>query len=282
MAAALPYRGRFAPTPSGPLHLGSLVAALASYLDARAHHGDWLVRIEDIDEPRSVPGAAEVILEQLHDHGLLWQSEVIYQSQRKARYQQVIEHLQEANLTYLCNCTRQQIKARGPHYQGYCRERQLAPGKHAVRFRNNATINSFSDRLLGLLAVDAEAAAEDFLLFRRDGLFTYQLAVVVDDIDQHITDIVRGADLIEATPWQLLLWQQLSERQPAFAHVPLVTDAKGRKLSKQNHAPALSAQRVVEQLQQACSYLQLPLHGAKTRGDILQQATVAWQRRWLP
>jgi glutamyl-Q tRNA(Asp) synthetase len=282
MVAALPYRGRFAPTPSGPLHLGSLVAALASYLDARAHHGDWLVRIEDIDEPRSVPGAAELILEQLQDHGLVWQSEVIWQSQRKPRYQQILEQLQQAQLTYRCQCTRQQIKARGAHYDGYCRERQVPPGNHAVRFRNNGSINSFSDRLLGLVSVHAEAAAEDFVLFRRDGLLTYQLAVVVDDIDQHITDIVRGADLIEATPWQLLLWQQLSDRQPRFAHVPLVTDALGRKLSKQNHAPALSAQRVVAQLQQACSYLQLPLHGAQTRSDILQQATVQWQRRCLP
>lgn len=282
MVAALSYRGRFAPTPSGPLHLGSLVAALASYLDARANNGEWLVRIEDIDEPRSVPGAAELILEQLHDHGFVWQAEVLWQSQRKQRYQQVLQQLQQAKLTYTCNCTRNQIKARGAHYDGYCRDRQLPPGSHAVRYRNDDSIQTFTDRMLGTVSVPADAAAEDFVLFRRDGLFTYQLAVVVDDIDQHITDIVRGADLIDATPWQLLLWQQLSDRQPRFAHVPLVTDTHGRKLSKQNHAPPLSPQRVVEQLQQACSYLQLPLHGARTRDEILQQATRQWRSRCLP
>lgn len=282
MVAALPYRGRFAPTPSGPLHLGSLVAALASYLDARVHQGDWLVRIEDIDEPRSVPGAAEVILEQLHDHGLHWHSEVLWQSHRKPRYQQVLSELQQAGLTYACDCTRQQIKARGQHYDGHCRNRQLAPAKNAIRFGNDGSIGSFTDRLLDHTIVNAEAAGEDFVLFRRDGWFTYQLAVVVDDIDQQITDIVRGADLIDATPWQLLLWRQLSKRQPRFAHVPLVTDSNGRKLSKQNHAEPLSALRVVEQLKQACQYLQLPLQGAHSRDDILHQAARQWQRRWLP
>jgi glutamyl-Q tRNA(Asp) synthetase len=282
MVAVLPYRGRFAPTPSGPLHLGSLVAALASYLDARAHQGEWLVRIEDIDEPRSVPGAAELILEQLQDHGLVWQHDVIWQSHRKTRYQQVLEQLQQAGLTYACDCTRNQIKARAAHYDGFCRDRSIATNKHAVRFRNDNSICAFADRMLGPQTVTTEAAAEDFVLLRRDGLFTYQLAVVVDDIDQQITDIVRGADLIDATPGQLLLWRQLSERQPRFAHVPLVTDPYGRKLSKQNHAPALSSQRVVEQLQQACDYLQLPLNGAKTRSTMLQQATQQWQRRCLP
>lgn len=282
MVATLPYRGRFAPTPSGPLHLGSLVAALASYLDARAHQGEWLVRIEDIDEPRSVAGAAELILEQLHDHGFEWQSEVLWQSQRKARYQQVLSQLEQAQFTYACDCTRKQIKARGVHYRGYCRERNLDHAGHAIRFRNDGSVQTFNDRLLGSVTVAAAAAQEDFVLRRRDGWLTYQLAVVVDDLDQHITDIVRGADLVDATPWQLLLWRQLSSRQPRFAHVPLVTDAAGRKLSKQNHAPALRPHQVVEQLQQACQYLQLPLHGAATRSEILAQATRQWQLRWLP
>lgn len=285
MAVHTNYCGRFAPTPSGPLHFGSLVAALASFLDAKAHQGKWLVRIEDIDEPRAVAGADQVILEQLDQHGLHWDGEVLYQSQRVDRYQHALAQLHQQDLTYRCICTRREIKARGPYYTGVCRphdySEQEAP-RAAIRCKNDTPQLTFSDRLAGVVTIDPAFASEDFVLYRRDGLFTYQLAVVVDDIDQAITDIVRGADLLTATSWQLVLWNTLAERQPRFAHVPVVLDVKGRKLSKQNHAPALHANQTLAQLQQAAKFLGLGQLEATTRERFLDQAIVAWQAKYLP
>lgn len=285
MAAQSQYCGRFAPTPSGPLHFGSLVAALASYLDAKAHHGRWLVRIEDIDTPRAVAGADTMILEQLQQHGLHWDGEVLYQSQRHQRYQQVLDQLQASHFTYRCICTRKQVKARGPFYTGYCRPHayteQQAP-KAAIRFKNDAPIVDFTDRIAGNVVIENDFASEDFVLFRRDGLFTYQLAVVVDDLDQAVTDIVRGADLLTATAWQLTLWNALAQQQPRVAHIPVVLAADGRKLSKQNHAPALEAKRALSQLQQAAQFLKLGPIQASTPELFLQQAIPAWQDKYLP
>lgn len=282
MAASSAYRGRFAPTPSGPLHFGSLVAAVASYLDARAHGGEWLLRIEDVDKPRALPGAAQTILQQLHDHGLQWHGEVIYQSQRDTTYAAALHTLQQRGLTYYCSCTRKQIKARGPYYTCYCRDKKRRAEGNAVRFRNEHPCTEFQDRILGKVQLASDFAAEDFVLFRRDQLYTYQLAVVVDDIAQGITDIVRGADLLTPTSWQLTLWSELATYQPRFAHVPLALDQNGNKLSKQNHAPALSAEHVHQQLRDACAFLGLTeLPKAANTAQLLSAATAAWHAKYL-
>ncbi len=276
------YIGRFSPTPSGPLHFGSLIAALASYLDAKVHNGQWLVRIEDIDQPRSVPGADKIILEQLQQHHLIWDGEVTYQSQRTSHYQAALTALEQQQLTYRCICSRKQIKQRGPYYTGTCRDANHNSDDSSIRFRNNAPLFSFQDRLQGHVNIDPEFASEDFVLFRRDGLFTYQLAVVIDDIEQGITDIVRGEDLLTATSWQLNLWRCFTDRTPRFKHVPLVKDAAGRKLSKQNHAPALSSNKVTEQLCNACKFLGLGTINESAPDMVLVAAQDAWRAKIFP
>lgn len=272
------YRGRFAPTPSGPLHFGSLVAALGSYLDAKAHQGQWLVRIEDVDKTRAVSGADEQILEQLTAHGLLWDDTVIYQSQRDKRYQAVLTSL--ANDIYSCDCSRRQIRARGVGYDGYCRSRQPRTQPHALRFANDNAITSFHDRWHGNVQANSQNVSEDFIVRRRDGLYAYQLAVVVDDIDQGITDIVRGSDLLEPSFWQLSLWQRLTGRLPQLMHLPLIVDASGRKLSKQNHAPALDNRYAVDNVKHALTYLQLAVPTSSNLSDVLKKATIEWSKKW--
>ncbi|MCL5256156.1 MAG: tRNA glutamyl-Q(34) synthetase GluQRS [Gammaproteobacteria bacterium] len=261
------YRGRFAPSPSGPLHAGSLVAALGSYLDARAHQGEWLLRIEDIDPPREIPGAADTILRQLDAHGLHWDGPVVWQSQQSDRYQAALDALAAAQRSYYCQCTRAQIKARGDYYDGHCRNRQLGPDGTAVRLINSDPVTEFADRFHGQVTSNPHQAAEDFLLRRRDQLWAYQLAVVCDDRAAGITDIVRGEDLLHASAWQLTLWQAFNAIHfentdvslPKLAHLPLVLDANGRKLSKQNHAPELPSQTPLANLQQAAFALGLPV-----------------------
>lgn len=282
MAAPSNYRGRFAPTPSGPLHFGSLLAALASYLDARAHQGEWLVRIEDVDQPRAVAGADQLILEQLKHHELHWDGEVLYQSHRTEAYRDALEALNAQHLTYQCECSRKQIKAKGPYYTGVCRNKNISTGNTAVRFRNNQPVLNFQDGLQGFKTIDPEFASEDFVLFRRDGLFTYQLAVVVDDIEQNITDIVRGEDLLTATSWQLNLWRYFTDRSPRFKHIPLAVDAQGRKLSKQNHAPALQQDQVQNQLHQALVFLGIQVEPTLKPTLMIEQAITDWRARIFP
>lgn len=273
-----PYVGRFAPTPSGPLHAGSLVAALGSYLDAKAHQGHWLVRIEDVDTPRCQPQAAVTILEQLAAHGLKWDGDVIYQSQQTGHYQEYFDQLYDQGLLYRCNCTRQQIKAAGGIYSGHCRVHPpAANARCAWRYRNNQPILHWHDLGCGATDIDPAFAREDFILRRRDGLFAYQLAVVADDIAQQVTHIVRGRDLLTASAWQLTLWQQLAGRLPQLYHLPLVVDADGRKLSKQNHAPALRHDEVVAQLLMAAQALGLHLPAQLTSpAAVLESALNAW------
>ncbi|MGM0525029.1 MAG: tRNA glutamyl-Q(34) synthetase GluQRS [Pseudomonadota bacterium] len=273
-----PYRGRFAPTPSGPLHFGSLVAALGSYLDAKAHNGDWLVRIEDVDKPRAVEGADTVILQQLSDHGLHWDQPVIYQSQRDARYNDVLN--QFANELYDCDCSRKDIRARGNCYDGYCRSRQPRPSPFAIRFTNDHPVTQFFDRWHGLVQPDNNCVAEDFIVKRRDQLFAYQLAVVVDDIDQGITDIVRGSDLIQPSFWQLTLWQRLNGVLPRMMHLPLVVADDGRKLSKQNHAPAIDSRQALKNLTEAAKILQIDVPLTDKVTDFLPLATENWRKKW--
>ncbi|MHA4870105.1 tRNA glutamyl-Q(34) synthetase GluQRS [Duganella sp. PWIR1] len=245
-----PYIGRFAPSPTGPLHIGSLVAAMASYLDAKAHDGQWLVRIEDVDVGRNVAGADQHILASLQRCGMAWDGEVTWQTQRYALYQQAVEQL--GQLVYPCGCSRREIadsqinQAVGPNqtpvYPGTCRN-GLAAGKvgRALRLKVPQAphcVMSFEDRWFGHYSQDITAEAGDFVILRADGFWAYQLAVVVDDGAQGVTDIVRGVDLIDSTPRQLYLQQALGLPQPTYLHVPVVLNEVGDKLSKQNGAIA--------------------------------------------
>ena len=233
------YVGRFAPSPSGDLHFGSLIAALGSYLQARAQGGRWLVRIEDIDPPREIPGAAARILAALEHYGLHWDGPVVYQSQRHDAYRATLDWLKQQGLSYYCTCTRSRIQQIGGLYDGYCRERHLPATGAAIRLRQTQPVYSFYDKLLGELYAVPALAEEDFIIRRRDGLFAYNLAVVVDDAFQGVTEIVRGADLIEPTVRQIALYQQLQQPVPGYLHLPLALNPDGNKLSKQNHAPPL-------------------------------------------
>ncbi|MGX5914945.1 tRNA glutamyl-Q(34) synthetase GluQRS [Aliidiomarina sp. Khilg15.8] len=276
------YRGRFAPTPSGPLHAGSLVAALGSYLDAKAQQGKWLVRIEDIDPPREVQGAAATILQQLEAHGLHWDDSVSYQSQHDDAYQAALDSLRERQLLYYCDCTRKQIKARAPYYTGFCRDRKVTAENAALRFKNDQPVLTFDDRLHGTVKLDSAFACEDFVVKRRDGLWAYQLAVVVDDMRQGITHIVRGSDLLIPSAWQLTLWRALSHcngsltdiPMPQLAHLPLVTDASGAKLSKQNHAQPLDNAVAADNLMQALRWLHMAPPGSLAGASV--ESLLAW------
>ncbi|TMP36736.1 tRNA glutamyl-Q(34) synthetase GluQRS [Pseudoalteromonas rubra] len=253
------YRGRFAPSPSGALHFGSLIAALASYLDAKANLGQWLVRMEDIDTPRIVPGAADEILRTLEAYGLHWDGEVVYQSQRHALYQDILAQLNKAGLTYPCSCTRKTLKQRGGFYDNHCRDRQIAPEGNAHRLIQTQPVYSFDDLLQGQVNLPASLAEEDYIVKRRDGLFAYQLVVVVDDIEQKITRVVRGADLLEPTARQISLFNQLGYQAPEYAHVSLAVAQPGFKLSKQNHAPAIDTTKPQPALCAALGFLGLPV-----------------------
>lgn len=233
------YIGRFAPSPSGELHFGSLIAALGSYLQARASQGKWLVRIEDIDPPREVPGAAESILRQLEHYGLHWDDEVLWQSKRHDAYRERLAWLSAQGLSYNCTCTRARIQSVGGVYDGHCRTHNLPPENAAVRIKQRSPVTRFNDLLSGEILADERLAREDFIIHRRDGLFAYNLAVVVDDHFQGVTEIVRGADLVEPTVRQISLYHQFGWTAPDYIHLPLAVNEQGCKLSKQNHAPAL-------------------------------------------
>ena len=249
---ALPvYLGRFAPSPSGPLHAGSAVAALASYLDAKAHHGVWRIRMEDLDTPRNVPGADRVILQQLMALGMQWDGEVLYQSRRLRRYQQAFDTLLSLNLVYPCGCTRREIadsvlRIQGHFpdgerpYPGTCRS-GLPKGRQALSWRLRVAEEQvvFQDRWLGPMTQNVNQMVGDFVLRRADGIWAYQLAVVVDDAEQGVTHVVRGEDLLSSTARQVMLGEMLGLVRPEYMHVPLVTDNAGKKLSKQNGAAAL-------------------------------------------
>lgn len=238
------YIGRFAPSPTGPLHMGSLIAALASCLDARAGSGRWLVRIEDLDRPRCVAGAAGEILRALERFGLRWDGEVVYQSRRHELYRQALDELRAD--TYWCNCTRREIAdsslglaSDGAHiYPGTCRARRLSKGR-ALRLRTSSEEIRFHDRLQGEQSQVLERDIGDFVIYRADGQYAYQLAVVVDDAAQGVTEVVRGADLLDSTPRQIYLQRLLGLPTPRYLHVPVAVNAAGEKLSKQTGATAI-------------------------------------------
>ena len=253
------YIGRFAPSPSGELHFGSLIAALGSYLQARAQQGQWLVRIEDIDPPREVPGAADAILRQLEHYGLHWDGEVLWQSQRHDAYRERLAWLKAQGLCYYCTCTRARIHSVGGSYDGHCRDLGLGAENAALRLRQTRPVLGFYDRLRGDITTDERLAREDFIIHRRDGLFAYNLAVVVDDHFQGITEIVRGADLIEPTVRQISLYQHFGWRVPDYVHLPLALNRDGNKLSKQNHAPALPTGDPRPEIVRALQFLRQPV-----------------------
>ncbi len=241
------YRGRFAPSPTGPLHAGSLIAAVASHADALANDGQWLLRMEDVDEGRVVAGAADRILHTLEAFGFEWQGAVWHQSRRKARYREIIEQLLKEGLAYPCACTRREIAETGTPgiegmiYPGRCRN-GLPAGREgrAIRLRTDDREICFSDRIQGRHCQVLERDIGDFIIRRADGYTAYQLAVVVDDADQGINQVVRGADLLLSTPRQLHLQELLGFPHPEYAHVPLLLDDQGRKLSKQDKAHPLA------------------------------------------
>lgn len=252
------YIGRFAPSPSGPLHFGSLVAALGSYFQAKSNHGLWLVRIEDLDPPREVPGAANQILKALEAYHLFWDGEVIYQSQRHELYQAKIDEWLASGQAYFCQCTRREIRESGGYYLGTCQEKHITQSKGcAIRLKIDEPVCFFHDRKHGRLAIPPALANEDFVIKRSDGLFAYNLAVVLDDIDKNITEVVRGADLIEPTGRQISLYKLLNKPPVSYLHLPLAVDATGQKLSKQNHATAIDVHQPKATLIQAMAFLGL-------------------------
>jgi glutamyl-Q tRNA(Asp) synthetase len=300
------YVGRFAPSPTGPLHVGSLVAALASWLDARAHGGRWLVRIEDVDRPRCVAGAAEIILSQLDACRLRPDEAPLWQSTRDDAYDRALAHLSGAGWAYPCACTRKDIgdalardgRVRARHaelvYPGTCRDGLHGRPARATRVLtlpalpeaggaapDAPLVIEWHDRRLGAQHQDVSAEVGDFVLQRADGLWAYQLAVVVDDADQGITDVVRGADLADNTPRQIHLQRLLGLPTPRYLHTPLVLGADGDKLSKQNGAQALATDNPLALLQAAGAVLDLTAESATTPGDWLAAAVAQWHSRWV-
>jgi len=280
------YIGRFAPSPSGPLHFGSLVAALGSYFQAKSQQGQWLVRIEDLDPPREMPGAASLILETLEAYQLHWDGEVVYQSQRHDLYQHQIEHWLQSGQAYYCQCTRKQIKATGGFYQGTCRDLTLnQPDNCAIRLKMTHPIYQFEDEKHGQLTIPTALADEDFIIKRRDGLFAYNLAVVLDDIDQGITEVVRGADLIEPTGRQISLYHMLGKAPVSYLHLPLALGDNGQKLSKQNHAPAIDNRNPKPALLDAMRFLgfEMPQDIKQLSvGEIIDWGVKNWHLQQLP
>lgn len=269
------YRGRFAPTPSGPLHLGSLLAAVISYLEARRLSGQWLLRMEDLDPPREQAGAADAILRCLEAHGLYWDESVLYQSQRSEAYEAALHQLQQKDALFWCQCSRKALKGQMT-YPGTCRTFRSPRANSAVRYRVTEQCDAFIDGFQGSQTANPAQDFGDVILKRRDGFYAYQLAVVVDDAWQGITDVVRGIDLLHASYWQRALFRQLDLPTPNFHHFPVLIHANGQKLSKQNQAPAVSLQTPERNLRQVFELLQLDV--APTRPDqMLAHATTLWQ-----
>ena len=273
------YRGRFAPSPTGPLHFGSLVAAMGSYLEAKVHGGEWLVRIEDVDTPRIVLGASSDILHTLENLGMHWDGEVAYQSRRCALYQEAIHALTSLNLVYPCVCTRKEILdssisgINGPIYPGTCRQAHVDQKTSALRIQTNDKLIFFEDILRGQVEQHIESDTGDFVLRRADGVFAYQLAVVVDDAEQKITHVVRGEDLLDSTPRQIYLQQLLGYPVPHYMHLPVVFNHDGKKLSKQTRAMPVDSTKAVSQLIAASHFL-----GQKPPTELLKsELSVFWQ-----
>lgn len=285
MQPASHYTGRFAPSPTGPLHLGSLISAVASYLDARAHHGQWLLRIEDIDPPRELPGATHQIIDSLRHHGLRWDGDIVYQSQRGDAYEQALQQLLADGKAFYCQCSRQSLRSSGGIHRPPCRHPATDATDAAIRLHVAAVNCGFKDGIQGHYRQQLDREAGDFVLRRRDGLYAYQLAVVLDDAAQSVTHVVRGSDLLDSTPRQIYLQQQLGLPTPEYLHIPVITNAAGQKLSKQTFARPLEISRARDNLLQALRFLRQPEPPAEARHDcerLLHWSTQHWQRELVP
>jgi glutamyl-Q tRNA(Asp) synthetase len=305
MRPQLSYRGRFAPSPSGYLHFGSLITALASFLDAKKNHGTWLVRLEDIDPPREKKGASDHILKTLEAFGLHWDENILFQSKQSDYYQHIIEQLFNEHHCYYCQCTRGQIKAIGGIYQGHCRDLNIEKDNSAIRVINQHAVNQYHDLIQGNVQCDQALAKEDFIIYRKDGLFAYQLAVVADDLYQNINHVIRGCDLLEPTARQLSFYPLFAEKSlgdfsqqmpssnrttqqihpPFFGHIPLAVTEQGYKLSKQNKAPAIDNNNPQPALFAALQFLgQHPPHELQFSNvnEIIQWAIIHWQLESVP
>ena len=285
-------RGRFAPSPTGPLHFGSLVAAVGSYLSARSQGGEWLVRMEDLDPPREAKGAADDILRTLEAYGFEWDGEILYQSRRRDAYEAALDVLRQQGALYACGCTRKEIAdssvhgVEGPVYPGTCRA-GLAAGRsaRALRVRTDNAVIDFEDRVQGRQCAQLEREIGDFVVRRADGFHAYQLAVVVDDAEQGITEIVRGADLLTSTPRQIYLQRLLGLPPPGYLHLPAALNVQGEKLSKQTRAEPLARSEPVPVLWQALAFLGQrppPEWRSATRADFWAAAAVRWSEACIP
>ncbi|KIO47979.1 glutamyl-Q tRNA(Asp) ligase [Nitrosospira sp. NpAV] len=278
------YRGRFAPSPTGPLHFGSLVAAVASYLEAKSRNGEWLVRIENLDPSREIPGASKEILNALEIFGMEWDGEVIYQNRRSEAYQAALTLLKSRNLIYPCACSRKEIADSsiigidGPVYPGTCRGNLPDTARaRALRVRTGNNLIEIKDELRGLIRQRLESDIGDFILRRADGVFAYQLAVVVDDAEQGVTHVVRGKDLLNSTPRQVHLQQLLGYSTPAYMHLPVVVNTQGEKLSKQTRATPVAPVDPVSQLIKAVRFL-----GQEPPAELIESNIVSfweWARK---
>lgn len=293
----IPYRGRFAPSPTGPLHFGSLVTALGSYLQAKSQGGEWLVRMENIDPPREVPGAADDILRTLEAFHLYWDGQVLYQSHRTEAYLAALDELTRLGHTFACACTRKSIadamsktasdtKNNGGVYPGTCRH-GLPPGKQArsIRLRVKPQTITFEDHLQGGIEIQLDRDVGDFVIKRADGYYAYHLAVVIDDAHQGISEIVRGTDLMASTPHHLYLQQLMDYHTPRYAHLPIAINRQGEKLSKQTHAAPVDTGSIVPTLVKALEYLGHPPEPAViTEGpdELLLWALSQWNLGRVP
>ncbi len=285
------YIGRFAPSPTGPLHKGSLLAALASFLDARANNGQWLLRIEDIDPPREVPGAADLILQQLDEHGLHWDGPVLYQSSRLTAYQDALQQLSDSGLLYACNCNRARLRILGGCYDGACRANKInlatvipdKPRATRIQIPEHSSI-TLNDLIQGPLVFDLSKAG-DFILRRRDQLPAYQLACSLDDGYQNISHVIRGSDLLDSTPRQIHLLHCLSLNVPHYGHIPVLGNSQGQKLSKQNHAPEISSSEASSNLVDCLHLLAIPAPQELKHSSVQQVINWAiehWQLNNIP
>lgn len=287
------YIGRFAPSPTGPLHFGSLIAAVASYLDAKSQQGQWRLRIEDLDQTREIAGASDAILKTLAAYQFEWDGAVVYQHKRQAIYAEALHQLTQQQLIYPCTCSRKEVADSAHHevnralvYSGHCLTRPIKPNiPPAWRIKTNHQLIRFEDAVQGSQSQNLSHAVGDFVLKRADGYFAYQLAVVADDAEQGITHIVRGADLLDSTPRQIYLQQCLGYRTPRYAHIPVITNAQGEKLSKQTCASAIEPETAGPTLLAALTFLgQAPpadlCHA--TIAEIWQWAIAAWRLTHVP
>ncbi len=282
------YVGRFAPSPTGDLHLGSLYTAAASYLDARAHGGKWLVRIENVDRPREVAGAAQAILSQLRAFGFEWDGEIVLQSDRNDRYLGALERLTTSGLTFACSCSRATLG--GQRYPGTCRNSGAYPQRvgsqatTAIRLRIDPSTMTVADQIQGSYTQDVAATTGDLILKRRDGIIAYVLAVVVDDADQGVTHVVRGADLLDHTPAQIYLQKTLGLATPSYAHVPALVEADGMKLAKSRRSLHLMTSAPEAELMQVFELLGLDLTGLQGVGleRLWTQAISRWRIEGVP